>query len=182
MEKLENGLHLGSLDKFITLIYDQTATLFDYFPQEESLLLFSEGNKLKERVRTTLWQWGEDVKDYLAEGVLCKGLDLYSQDWEYALEYASKASALFLDVFARGSYEVPVKALLNMTAKQLSVWGAARSCSVKTSPLSLPRGRACVVLAGTERAAETLAEDLKQSGLPASHWRALPLSPRALSQ
>ncbi len=120
-------------------------------------------------MRTTLWQWGKDVKDYLAEGVLCKGLDLYSRDWEYALEYASKASALFLDVFARGSYEVPVKALLNMTAKQLSVWGAARSCSVKTSPLSLPRGRACVVLAGTERAAETLAEDLKQSGLPASH-------------
>ena len=39
---------------------------------------------------------------------------------------------------------------------------------MKTSAL-LAQGRACVVLAGTERAAETLAEDLKQSGLPASH-------------
>lgn len=169
VEKLENGLHLGSLDKFITLIYDQTATLFDYFPQEESLLFFSEGNKLKERVRTTLWQWGEDVKDYLAEGVLCKGLDLYSRDWEYALEYASKASALFLDVFARGSYEVPVKALLNMTAKQLSVWGGGTQLLGEDLSALLAQGRACVVLAGTERAAETLAEDLKQSGLPASH-------------
>ena len=73
------------MDKFIALVYPQAATLFDYFPPEDSLLFFSEGNKLKERVRTTLWQWGEDVKSYLAEGLLCKGLDQYSQDWEYAL-------------------------------------------------------------------------------------------------
>ena len=84
-EKLKNGLRIGSMDKFISLVYPQAATLFDYFPPEDSLLFFSEGNKLKERVRTTLWQWGEDLKSYLAEGLLCKGLDQYSQDWEYAL-------------------------------------------------------------------------------------------------
>ena len=85
--------------------------------------LFSEGNKLKERVRTTLWQWGEDVKDYLAEGVLCKGLDLYSQDWGICVGIRIKSLRPVSGRFALGSYEVPVKALLNMTAKQLSVWG-----------------------------------------------------------
>ena len=35
-------------------------------------------------MRTALWQWGEDLKAYLEEGVLCKGLDKYSEDWEYA--------------------------------------------------------------------------------------------------
>src|SRR5699024_12488695 len=74
-EKLKNGLRIGSMDKFISLVYPQAATLFDYFPPEDSLLFFSEGNKLKERVRTTLWQWGEDLKSYLAEGLLWKGMD-----------------------------------------------------------------------------------------------------------
>ena len=73
-EKLRNGLHLGSLDKFITLIYPEACTLFSYFSPEDSLLFFSEGNKLKERMRTVLWQWAEDLKAYLAEGILCKGL------------------------------------------------------------------------------------------------------------
>ena len=39
--------------------------------------------------------------------MLCKGLDQYSEDWEYALTKAQAMPTLFLDVFARGSYEVP---------------------------------------------------------------------------
>ena len=72
-EKLKNGLRIGSMDKFIALVYPQAATLFDYFPPEDSLLFFSEGNKLKERVRTTLWQWGEDVKKLPGGGPAVQG-------------------------------------------------------------------------------------------------------------
>ena len=73
-EKLKNGLRIGSLDKYISLLYPETATLLDYFPAEGSLLFFSEGNKLKERMRTTLWQWGEDLKSYLGGGRAVQGL------------------------------------------------------------------------------------------------------------
>ena len=167
-EKLKNGLRIGSMDKFISLVYPQAATLFDYFPPEDSLLFFSEGNKLKERVRTTLWQWGEDVKSYLAEGLLCKGLDQYSQDWEYALGKAEETPALFLDLFARGSYEIPTKTLVNMTAKQLSPWGGGVELLAEDLRALLDQGRACAVLTGTERAGKALAEDLKRAGLPAA--------------
>ena len=128
-EKLKNGLRIGSTDKFLSLVYGETATLFDYFSPENSLLFFSEGNKLKERMRNTLWQWGEDLKSYLAEGLLCKGLDKYSEDWEYALSQAEKVPTLFLDLFARGSYEIPTRTLVNMTAKQLSPWGGRRGAA-----------------------------------------------------
>ena len=167
-EKLKNGLRIGSMDKFIALVYPQAATLFDYFPPEDSLLFFSEGNKLKERVRTTLWQWGEDLKSYLAEGLLCKGLDQYSQDWEYALGKAEETPALFLDLFARGSYEIPTKTLVNMTAKQLSPWGGGVELLAEDLRALLDQGRACAVLTGTERAGKALAEDLKRAGLPAA--------------
>ena len=167
-EKLKNGLRIGSMDKFIALVYPQAATLFDYFPPEDSLLFFSEGNKLKERVRTTLWQWGEDLKSYLAEGLLCKGLDQYSQDWEYALGKAEETPTLFLDLFARGSYEIPTKTLVNMTAKQLSPWGGGVELLAEDLRALLDQGRACAVLTGTERAGKALAEDLKRAGLPAA--------------
>lgn len=167
-DKLKNGLRIGSLDKFISLVYPETATLFDYFPPENSLLVFSEGNKLKERMRSTLWQWGEDLKSYLSDGLLCKGLDQYSQDWEYALSKAEETPTLFTDLFARGSYEIPVKTLANMTAKQLSPWGGGVQLLIEDLQPLLDQGRACVVLAGTERAGTALAEDLKQAGLPAA--------------
>ncbi len=167
-DKLKNGLRIGSIDKFITLVYPETATLLDYFPAETSLVFFSEGNKLKERMRSSLWQWGEDLKGYLAEGLLCKGLDKYSEDWDYALGKATELPTLFLDLFARGSYEVPTKTLVNMTAKQLSPWGGSVELLTEDLRALLDQGRTCAVLAGTQRAGEALAEDLRKAGLPAA--------------
>ena len=167
-DKLKNGLRIGSIDKFISLVYPETATLLDYFPAETSLVFFSEGNKLKERMRSSLWQWGEDLKGYLAEGLLCKGLDKYSEDWDYALGKATELPTLFLDLFARGSYEVPTKTLVNMTAKQLSPWGGSVELLTEDLRALLDQGRTCAVLAGTQRAGEALAEDLRKAGLPAA--------------
>ena len=168
-EKLRHHLRIGSLDKFITLAYPTVATLFDYFDPQDSLVVFSEGNRLKERVRTTQVQWAEDLKAYLEEGVLCKGLDQYSEDWEYALTKAQALPTLFLDVFARGSYEVPTRTLVNITARQLPVWGGGTQLLTEDLSAFLSQGRACVVLCGTARAAQAVADDLKQAGLPASY-------------
>ncbi len=78
-EKLKNGLHIGCMDKYYTFIYETPATLFDYF-DTDALLFSLRARKLKERMRTTLWQWGEDVRGLLSEGVLCRGLDMYYRD------------------------------------------------------------------------------------------------------
>ncbi|RKJ41126.1 transcription-repair coupling factor [Acutalibacter sp. 1XD8-33] len=168
-EKLREGLHIGSMDKFLPLVYEAPATLFDYFPPESSLLVFSEGTKLKERVRTTLAQWSQDLPAYLEEGLLCKGLDQYAETWEYALTQAQRIPTVFLDVFARGSYEIPTKTLVNLTVRQFPAWGGGVQLLEEDLAALLKQGRACVVLSGTERAGRALADDLKQSGLPASY-------------
>lgn len=167
-EKLKNGLHLSSIDKFISMVYDSPSTLFSYFENESSLLFFSEGSKLKERMRSTLFQWGEDIRAFLEEGVLCKGLDKYSEDWEYALGMAEKYPSVFLDIFARGSYEIPTKSLFNVTAKQLSAWGGSMQILKEDLTALMELNRACVVLAATEKAGKGLADELKSSGYPAS--------------
>ena len=144
------------------------ATLFSYFGTD-ALLFFSEGAKLKERMRTTLWQWGEDVRGLLSEGVLCRGLDTYSETYEFALQRACDTASVYLDAFARGSYDTPVQSLSNMTARQLSVWGGSTQLLAEDLTAALHNRHACVVLAGTERAAMTVAADLKAAGLPAGY-------------
>ena len=167
-EKLQTGLHIGALDKYYTFIYETPATLFSYFGTD-ALLFFSEGAKLKERMRTTLWQWGEDVRGLLSEGVLCRGLDTYSETYEFALQRACDTASVYLDAFARGSYDTPVQSLSNMTARQLSVWGGSTQLLAEDLTAALHNRHACVVLAGTERAAMTVAADLKAAGLPAGY-------------
>ncbi|HEX3039684.1 MAG TPA: transcription-repair coupling factor [Caproiciproducens sp.] len=164
-EKLENGLHLGCADKFISFLYGRPATLFDYM-QPDTLLFVSEPAKAKERMRSTLWQWGEDVKEYLADGTLCRGLDTFSGDWAYALERFGRG-AVYLDTFVRGSYDTPIRTLQNITVRQLSVWGGSTQLLTEDLQAMLTNKWACAVLAGNERSAMTVAADLRAEGIEA---------------
>ena len=168
-QKLSDGLGIGSMDKFLPLVYERPATLFDYFDEKDSFMVFSEGSRLKDRVRTTLAQWAEDLTSYLEDGLLCRGLDKYAETWEYALSQAQRVPSFFMDVFARGTYEIPTKTLVNIAVRQFPAWGGGVQLLQEDLSALLRQGRACVVLSGTDRAGRALADDLKQSGLPAAY-------------
>ena len=164
-DQLRNGRHFHCADKYITMLYDRTATLLDYFSLNDTLVFVSEFHKGKERIRTTQWQWAEDVKEYLEEGVLCRGLDTYSGDWIYIQSQLEKRSTVCLEAFLRGTYEVPVRTLLNITARQLSVWGGSIALLEEDLQAMQSSGLTCIVLGGTEKTASNIATDLKEKGL-----------------
>ena len=164
-DQLRNGRHFHCADKYITMLYDRTATLLDYFSLNDTLGFVSEFHKGKERIRTTQWQWAEDVKEYLEEGVLCRGLDTYSGDWIYIQSQLEKRSTVCLEAFVRGTYEVPVRTLLNITARQLSVWGGSIALLEEDLQAMQSSGLTCIVLGGTEKTASNIATDLKEKGL-----------------
>lgn len=156
---------LTCADKFLPLLYP-TATLFDYFPAD-SLCFVSELAKGKERVRTAQWQWAEDCKDYLEEGVLCRGLDVFQEDWGYALTRLQTLRTVYLDTFVRGSYDTPVRTSVNVTARQLSAWGGSLSLLCEDIRAMLLSKLGVLVLAGNEKSAATLAADLNEQGIAA---------------
>ena len=163
-EQLTAGGAPGSLDKYIPLLYDKPATLFDY--ADGALFVLSEPAKVKERARTYLWQMEEDITALMAEGQLCRGLSEYAMDWE-TMSHRLGRGCVTLDAFSRSS-EWPLAALYNITAHQLPVWSG--SVEVLRDDLTeyLRRDLACVVLAGREeRAGRVLAEDLEKAGIPA---------------
>lgn len=167
-EKLHTGRRPGSMDKFITLLYTKPATLFDY-AETDGFLFLSEPIKIKERMRAVQWQWGEDVKDYLTDGVLCRGLDTFSGDWTYAQSEIDRRRSIYLDTFVRGSYDTPLASLINFTARQLSVWGGGMQLLCEDLESMLDAKTSAVVLGGTSRAAMGVAEDLKAHGFSAEY-------------
>ena len=110
----------------------------------------------------------ETVKGLFQDGVLCKGLDKYIiQPYEFFARY-EKMGAVYLDNLPRGSFDTPVKELVTFTAKQIAPWNGTFSTVVDDiSAVRSKLGHACVILAGTDKAAKTLAEDLEYEGIPA---------------
>ncbi len=166
VDRLRGGSMPASLDKYIPLIYETPASLFDY--ARGALLFVSEWTKARERARTANWQLQEDIRTLLEQGQLCRGLSEYMLDETGLLQAMQGGGAVLLDTFARSGGDIPLKALYNVTARQLPVWSGNLDLLADDLDDTLKRGLGCLVLAGAEeKAAETLAEDLTRRGIPA---------------
>lgn len=162
-EQLAQGILPGSVDKFISLIYDRQTSLFDYFSKDD-LIFVSEHTRVKERMHGYSWQFGEDLKDYLEEGTLCKGLDTFFTGYPDTCQRLLESRTVYLDNFASGSYDTKISELVNFSVKHLSLWGGSVKLLMEDlDPFAMSK-YTCVVLAGTEKAADSLRKDLKEKG------------------
>lgn len=165
-DKLEKGIHLGSIDKFINLIYDKPATLFDYI-DKNSIVFVSEYSKVKERIRNDELQFNQDFELYFQDGTLCRGFDKYSANRDDFVEFLDKSSTVFLDNFTHGNFGLPLSDLITFTLKQLSLWNGVTSILCEDLESFWNTKQSCAILAGTKRAAQSLADDLRAKGYPA---------------
>ena len=165
-DKIQNDLHLGSMDKFIPIIYKKPATLLDYF-EEDSLVFLSEYQKIKDRAKSTEFMHKEALAEFFEEGVLCRGFDTYSITYKETLEFFEKQRMICLENFAHGSFDFKLTELLNFNFRQLPLWnGSISVMSEDLEGLDL-KNSSVVILSGTEKSAKYTADALKEKGFNA---------------
>ena len=163
-EQLEAGAMPGSIDKFMSLIYDRQTSLFDYFGAD-TLLFVCEHTRVKERMHGYSWQFSEDLKAYFEEGILCKGLDTFFEGYPAICDRVLKGGGVYLDNFTSGSYDTPLAELVSFSVRHLSLWGGSVKLLEEDIEPYIHAGYTTVILAGTEKAANSLREELAEKGL-----------------
>ena len=166
VDRLRSGVTPGSMDKYIPLIYEEKANLFTYM--RDAMLLVSEPTRVRERVRTYLWQLEQDETALLEEGLICRALMEYAPSWEQVQRELQRRPTVLMDAFSRGGIDLTLSKMYTVDARQLPVWSGRVELLAEDLRDLLHRRMACVVLAGSEeKAARVLAEDLQKAGLPA---------------
>lgn len=166
IDRLRGGAALATCDRYLPLCYGgKSATLPDYAPG--ALVFVSEPARVKERAKNTLWQYGEDLKSLLEDGVLCRGLDRFYLEMDELLSLFEERAAVFLDTFVRSSYETKVRDVIHFTTKQLSVWGGGVGLLTEDLKAATENGGSAVIFAGTRRACDALVHDLVSEGFTA---------------
>ncbi|WP_312642014.1 transcription-repair coupling factor [Hydrogenoanaerobacterium sp.] len=163
IERLDAGLSLNNLDKYLPLIYPTPATLFDYM--RHAMLFVSELVTARETAKNSMWQLYEDISLMLEEGVLFKGCDRFTLEPADVLSVLAKNEAVLLDNFARSVPDLRLGDLINVNSIGLSPWSGDLSLLYDDLDSYLDRGYCCVVLAGTAKAAAALKDDLTQHKL-----------------
>ena len=173
-EMLRSGLKPASTDKYIPLIYENLSTVLSY--ADDALLFVSDTAKVKERGNAAQTLLLEDIKDFLESGELCRGLDRFALTWAEMKDEYEQRGAIYLDTFARGSFDTPIKTLINMDGRTLAPWGGDYSLLKEDIEPALESGWCVVIMAGTEKAAQALCEMLSEDGIPAAAYGEYPSS------
>lgn len=173
-DNLKNHIRLGSTDRYLNLAYEKCDTVFDYC--EDFLLFSAESHNIKERAATTSKLLNEDIKMMFEDGVLCKGIDTYSIKWNDVVSFYEKMGVIYLDNFARGSFDTPVKDLITVNVRQSSPWEGSLTVLMDDLRPDIAKGYTAVVLAGTNKAAKSLCEDLNDDGFACNYFPTPPSS------
>ncbi|MBQ7957437.1 MAG: transcription-repair coupling factor [Clostridia bacterium] len=164
IEKLANDVRVSSLDRYLSLAYSSLATIFDYCTSD-TVLCVCESAGVKERGEASIKLLHEEITACFEEGTLCKGLDRFGLSWSEVLGVFGRNKTIYLDNLPRGSFDTPVKELINFTSLQLNLWNGTLNVLLDDiSYFKNKKDRTCVVMAGTDKAARALCDDLEKEG------------------
>lgn len=178
-DKLRNGISLSCIDKYISLCYSSSG-IFDYF---EGRLFVAESGRVKEKCIKQERLDTEDLKWFVEDGTLCKGLDKFKLDFLQLTDMYERHNAVYLDSLPRGSFDTPVKSLVNFTVQSFNAWSGTLS-QLKEELFGLVKGGYTVcIMAGTARAGRALAEDIRDMGYDAVFFEKYPsrFQPKAIN-
>lgn len=165
IDRLRGGVRLNSADKYMPLIYPDPASIFSY--AADCMLFVCESFGVRDKINSCAQLNNETIKGLFSDGILCKGLDRYTLQPHEMLKQYEEQGAIYLDHLPRGSFDTPVKELVNFTANQIAPWNGSLSAVVDDLDAIRRKGHSCAVLAGTDKAAKTLADDLNAEGIDA---------------
>ena len=165
IETVKNGITLTNLDKYYSLAYEKTATVFDYF--DGAICVVSEYSNCMEKGKSALAQLSEDMKLLYEDGVLFKRLEGFYIDTGAFLSRVTSMKAVFLDTFMRSDNGVKFRKLINTDCRQVASWGGNISNLVEELKGYCENGYCTIVLAGSEKTVPIIVRDLEEEGIPA---------------
>ncbi|MDR3178490.1 MAG: transcription-repair coupling factor [Oscillospiraceae bacterium] len=162
LSRLKSGNTLGSLDKFLPLVYKNPATLFSYF--DSSIIFFiCEPSKIKKYFLAEDFKNKQDLEQYLEEGVLTKELFKFSEDFEYFLKYLADKKTVYLENFkTKGFGDMPLIPTINVFAKEIPPKNS--SFDLLCKDLKSVKDGTTVIFAGNSKFCRALSNDLNESG------------------
>ena len=180
-DRLRAGMSLHCLDKYLPLCYNSNG-IFDYF-ESGNILFATESARIKEKCKKQERLNLEELKWFVEDGTLCKGLDKFSLNFDELTDVYEKNHAVYMDSLPRGSFDTPVSHLADFTVQSFNAWSGTLS-QLKEELFGLVKGGYTVcIMAGTSRAGRALCDDIIDMGYDAVFFDKVPnqLQPKMIN-
>ena len=152
-------------DRYLPYIYEEATTVLDY--AQDSIVFLSESAKTAEHLKNLGTIISEDISRLLEDGYVGKESNSFIVN--EAQLYEKLSHCIILDSFARGKYEITPKTLVDFNVKRSTAWNGDINILKEDIDYIISENGRAVVLAGNEKSASILAEDLVGAGYVARY-------------
>ena len=171
IDRAQGGIMPVNPDRYLPIAYEKTYSVFDYCKND--LFFFSESAKSEKRLKDHLKLIHEDIKYLTENGVLEKGLDRFYLTFSEFEAYEKENIGFFCDTLPRGSYPGILKGIHSIPSYTLPLW-KGNIDGLEEDALEVEKGSSIVVMAGTERNAKAVYNDLISDGFSAVYFENIP--------
>ncbi len=181
-DTLKSGGNLACLDKYLPLC-GKSNGLFDYIDCDNSSLFVFESASVKERLLRQEKLDYEELKWFIEDGTLCRGLDKFAVTFDELTDIYRKNNAVYMDSLPRGSFDTEVRHLASFSVQSFNAWsGTLSQLKEELFPL-VKTGYTVCITAGTQRAAAALARDIEDMGYKCVFFKERPerLQPKVIN-
>lgn len=171
IEKLTEGMHLASIDRYTPLIHKDKTTIFDYL--NNSLVFAFELSRVRENSRNFLWRMSEDIKALAEDGVpFINGS--YCLDTGELDKKVQNQGAIILESLSRSEGTVKLKTLTSINARQTSAWRGSIEVLAEDIKPYIEKGYKLAIAAANLKHADWLATSLRDKNIKAVFSEKIP--------
>lgn len=173
IEKLNEGLRLASIDKYIPILFKEKAGILDF--ADNAFVFAFELSRAREGAKSFMWRLEEDIKALTDEGVpfIDGGYSMDILELESKLE---RSGVIIFEALSRSEGKLRLKHLSSINAKQTAVWGGNIDVLADDLRAHIHRADKVIIAASNIKHAQYLSESLRDRGISATFAEKLPES------
>ena len=164
---LRQGMLPAGGDRCMAAVYEDFTCGADYLP-ENMLVCVSESGRVAEGLKQWLWQRRQDIVSAEENGALAGEFSRLQLEQEELVRRLEKFPVCQMESLPTSRYLLAPKALVQVAAKQLSVYGGSLDTAVTDMTHYLTSGYRVLVLCGGRVRAENLQRLLRERKIPAA--------------
>lgn len=159
-ERIEEGIVFPSKDKYIPYIYEKRIpTVLDYF-SENYIVFVDDPSGISGAVKAEKIRFEESLKDMLERGIIPKSSMKYKADWFEILGQMNEMGMVAMSALSHSNPDIKPQKLVSFTAKSLNNYNGKMEFFYDALDYYKKNSYRTVILAGSERRAENLYQQL----------------------
>ena len=165
IERLRETGTLPAADKYLPLIYPQSATAFDYLPPD-TLILVDDTPRLREASKGFSMRIANDIEALTERGELPPS-EGYALSFAQLVETLRRFACVRMDTFLNSVPELVPQTLVNFVVTQMNAYGGSLDMAAADIASYIRQGRAVAVLCASEMRCRSMYEALDLHDVPA---------------